>query len=77
MPFCQTSVAASELNHDRGKIEMTLSNTRFEILHSPILSQCNQSEKEGGDEVDRIGGVFDEGKCVLQLNCRGVQVAVE
>ena len=29
LPFCQTS----ELNHDRGKIEMTSSNTRFEIVH--------------------------------------------
>ena len=29
LPFCQTS----ELNHDRGKIEMTSSNKRFEIVH--------------------------------------------
>ena len=73
MPFCQTSVAASELNHDRGKIEMTSSNTRFGILHSSILSKCNQSD--GEDEVDTR--VFDEGKCVLLLNCRGVQVALQ
>ena len=59
MPFCQTSVAASELNHDRGKIEMTSSNTRFGILHSSILRRGNQSD--GEDEVDDFPG--DENNC--------------
>ena len=45
---------------------MTSSNTRFGILHSSILSRGNQSD--GEDEVDTR--VFDEGKCVLLLNCR-------
>ena len=75
LPFCQTSVALWIESWQRENWNDFQQNQIWDFTQEHQQeTKCNQSEKYR--MMTLIWGVFDEGKCVLLLNCGVVQVQV-